>query len=289
MPTVIRRYDGHLAKHLGDGLLVYFGYPVAHEDDAQRAVRAGLEIVAAIQQARPSTLRETVIACLFRSASAFTPVSSSSGRSAVGEKARDPGDLGETPNIAARLQGKAEPDTLVISAATYRLVPACSSVRTSGYRHSKASPLLCLCIASSGRVRAQNRFEVAISTGLTPLIGRDLELGLLRERWRAGQRRRRASSVAQWRGRDWQIPFGTDAQRAGLGRGATRIEFRCSPYHQNSAFYSIIEHLQRLLQFQREDTPQTKLTKLQQVLGDLSLPPGRYPAATSGLAVVAPA
>jgi predicted ATPase len=174
--------------------------------------------------------------------------------------------MGETPNIAARIQGLAEPDTVVLSAATQRLVAGLFE-----YQHLGSQPLKGISIPLSlyrvvQESGAQNRFEVAVSTGLTPLVGRDLEIGLLRERW------------TQAKGGEGQVILLSG--EAGIGKsrlvqtlkehvtaeGATRIEFRCSPYHQNSAFYPIIEHLQRLLQFAREETPQTKLTKLQHAL-----------------------
>ena len=117
-----------------------------------------------------------------------------------------------------------------------------------------------------GESAAQSRFEVAVGTGLTPLVGREEELGLLQRRWT--QAKEGAGQVVLLSG---EAGIGKSRlvqalKEQVLAEGATRIEFRCSPYHQNSAFYPIIDHLQRLLQFAQNDTPQAKLAKLQQAL-----------------------
>jgi class 3 adenylate cyclase len=260
--AVIDHYEGHIAQHLGDGLLVYFGYPAAHEDDAQRAVRTALGIVEAIQQLSFPTI------VLPRPLQVRIGVHT--GLVVVGEigsrEKREMLALGETPNIAARIQGLAEPDSVVVSAATQRLVAGLFEYQDLGPQALKGITLPLSLYRVMQESKAQSRFEVAVSTGLTPLVGRDLEVGLLRERW------------TQAKGGEGQVILLSG--EAGIGKsrlaqtlkeqvmaeGATRIECRCSPYHQNSAFYPIIEHLQRLSQFAREDAPQTKLTKLQHAL-----------------------
>src|SRR5262249_15513184 len=176
---VVRRYDGQIAQHLGDGLLVYFGYPVAHEDDAQRAVRAALAIVRAI---RESPLLNTQLQHPIQ-----VRIGIHSGLVVVGEigssDKREILALGETPNLAARIQGQAEPDMVVISAATYRLVEGLFDCENRGQPALKgvSTPLTLYRVVKEGE--AQSRFEVAVRTGLTPLVGRDHEVGLLRERW----------------------------------------------------------------------------------------------------------
>src|SRR5713226_438203 len=265
---VIGRYDGHIAQYLGAGVLVYFGYPAAHEDDAQRAVRAGLAIVGALREAplQKARLQQPL---QVRIGIHTGPVVV--GEMGGGEK-REQLALGETPNIAARVQALAEPDTVLLSAATQRLVVGLFACEARGPQTLKgiSTPLALYRVVRESE--AQSRFEVAVSAGLTPLVGRDLEVGLLRERW------------AQAKGGDGQVVLLSG--EAGIGKsrlvqtlkeqviseGATRIEFRCSPYHQNSALYPIIEHLQRLLQFQREESPQAKLEKLQQALARYRFP-----------------
>src|SRR5713226_672464 len=179
---VLDRYDGHIAQYLGDGVLVYFGYPLAHEDDAQRAVRAGLGIIEALQQAQ---VQPPVGA--HSCAPLHVRIGIHTGLVVVGEigssEKREMLALGETPNIAARVQGLAEPDTVVISAATQRLVAGLFDCQDLGPRGLKgiSPPVWGDRVSSEGK--AQSRFEVAVSAGLTPLIGRDHEMGLLAERW----------------------------------------------------------------------------------------------------------
>jgi hypothetical protein len=174
--------------------------------------------------------------------------------------------VGETPNIAARLQEIAEPNTVVISAATHRLVEGYFTYRDLGAQSLKgiSAPVSVYQVLSESGI--QSRFEIAIASGLTPMVGREQELGLLLERWE--QAKQGAGQVVLLSG---EAGIGKSRlvqalKEQVMAEGATRIEFRCSPYHQHSAFYPIIEHLQRLLQFQRDDTPQAKLAKLQQAL-----------------------
>jgi class 3 adenylate cyclase/predicted ATPase len=281
----IRRFDGYLARYVGDGLLVYFSYPQAHEDDTQRAVRAGLGIVAALP-ALNTQLRQTVET--IHELPLRVRIGIHTGLVVVGDMGgggyRDPlAVVGETPNIAARVQGIAEPDTVVISAATYRLVQGLFECQGRGPQELKgvSTPVpVYRVLQESG---AQSRFEATVRTGLTPLVGRDLEIGLLRERWQR---------TAQGAG---QVVLLSGEPGIGKSRlvqtikeyvsaeGATRIEFRCSPYHQNSAFYPIIEHLQRLLQFTPHDPPQTKVAKLSQLLASYRFPQADTPSLLASL------
>jgi class 3 adenylate cyclase len=171
---VIARYEGHIAQYLGDGVLVYFGYPVAHEEDAVRAVRSGLEIVTAVREL------------------AYTPplqvrIGIHTGPVVVGEigagERTERLALGETPNIAARVQGVAEPNTVFISQATSRLVQGFFTCETLGLQSLKnvSAPLELYRVQGEGE--AHTRFEVSVQKGLTPLVGRESELGMLRQRW----------------------------------------------------------------------------------------------------------
>ncbi|MBI3801633.1 MAG: AAA family ATPase, partial [Deltaproteobacteria bacterium] len=271
---VISRFDGHLAKYLGDGLLVYFGYPVAHEDDAQRAVRAGLGIVEAMQHLN-AQLQPTVGAT--HASPLHVRIGIHTGLVVAGEMGsgdtREPlAIVGETPNIAARLQEIAVPDTVVFSTATYRLIQGYFKCQDLGLHVLKGitTPVpVYQVLRESG---AQSRSEVVAATGLTPLVGREQEVGLLLERWE--------------RVKDGEGQVVLLSGEAGIGKsrlvqelkelvardGYTRIEFRCSPYYQNTAFYPVIDHLQRLLQLRREDSPAEKLDKLEQALQAYGLP-----------------
>ncbi|MBI3248069.1 MAG: AAA family ATPase [Deltaproteobacteria bacterium] len=278
--AVIQRYEGHIAQYLGDGLLVYFGYPAAHEDDAQRAVRAGLEIIAAMAKQVPSPpvgegQGEGVVG-VHGDTSLQVRLGIHTGPVVVGEigsgAKREQLALGETPNVAARLQGLADPNTIVLSSATQRLVAGLFDCQDLGAQPLKgiATPLTLYRVL--GASAAQSRLDAIMPTGLTPLVGREEELALLQRRW------------TQTTDREGQVVLLSGEPGIGKSRlvrelreraeqdHAMRLEFRCSPYYQNSALYPIIEHLHRLLHWQKEDTPQTKLAKLHTTLACYRFP-----------------
>ena len=178
--TVIARYDGHIAQYLGDGLLVYFGYPQAHEDDAQRAVWAGLGLLEAVAALSPSLPLPPGERLSVRLGAHTGPVVVD----AVGTASRRESlALGETPNIAARLQSLADPDTLIISATTQALVQGYFRCQALGSHTLRGVPRPIDLYEVQGASGAQSRFEVAAARGLTPLVGRQEELGLLQQRW----------------------------------------------------------------------------------------------------------
>jgi class 3 adenylate cyclase/predicted ATPase len=267
--AVIQRFDGHIAQYLGDGLLVYFGYPQAHEDDARRAVRTGLGIVEMLGalNARLAQHQGVHLAVRIGIHTGLVVVGEMGGGSRQEQLA-----LGETPNIAARLQGLAAPDTVVISPATFRLVRGYFTCQELGAHPLKglAAPLQAYRIL--GESAAQSRLDAAGATGLIPLVGRDSEVALLLERWTQSQ------------DGTWQVVLLRG--EAGIGKsrlvevlrerarsvGATRIVFRCFPYHQNSALYPVIDHLQRFLQWQRDEAPEAKFDTLERVLRTYRLP-----------------
>jgi predicted ATPase/class 3 adenylate cyclase len=270
---VIQRYDGHIAQHLGDGLLVYFGYPVAHEDDAQRAVRAGLEILASLQPLN-AQLPPTVRARLPHPVQVRIGVHT--GLVVIGEigsmDKREILALGETPNIAARVQGQAAPDQVVISAVTYHLVEGLFDCEDRGRPELKGvvTPLTLYRVVKAGE--AQSRFQVVVRKGLTPLVGREHEHGLLRERWervKDGEGQVVLLSGEPGIGKSRLVEVLKDTvEREGTGC----LELRCSPYAQNSALYPVIEHIQCILHFQADETPETKLEKLQRTLAGSRFP-----------------
>jgi class 3 adenylate cyclase/predicted ATPase len=267
--TVIRSFEGYLAKYIGDGLLVYFGYPLAHEDDAQRAVRTALGIVESIQHLsfptvqlpRPLQVRIGIHTGLVVA-----------GEMGVGDQPEPLAIVGETPNIAARLQEMAAPNTVVISGATRRLVQGLFDCQDRGPQELKGLSIPLPVYRVVGESGAQSRFEVAIRTGLTPLIGRVHEMEFLQKRWEKAEQGEGQAVMLSGEpgiGKSRLVQQLTEQ----LGHeGVTRIEFRCSPYHQNSALYPIIDHLQRLLRFAREDSPATKLEKLQHTLSHYHFP-----------------
>jgi class 3 adenylate cyclase/predicted ATPase len=267
--TAIKRFDGHLAKYLGDGLLIYFGYPVAHEDDAQRAVRAGLEIIRAIREQGIEYRRQknengigTQHAAPLQVRIGIHTGLVVAGEMGAGDTREPLAIVGETPNLAARLQGLAEPNTVVLSAATHRLVRGYIDCRSLGTQTLKGLSTPVEVYEVHGESRIQSRFELAVTTGLTPLVGREDEVRLLVKRWEKAKEGQ--GQVVLLRG------------EAGIGKSRlaravreriapephTWLTVHCSPFHQNSAFYPIIEVLQRVLAFRPDDPPEEKLGKL---------------------------
>jgi class 3 adenylate cyclase len=272
---VIQRFEGNIAQYLGDGLLVYFGYPQAHEDDAQRAVRDGLGIVEAMGRlnarlhrrigARPAVPLQVRLGIH----TGLVVVGQIGGGGRHEQLA-----LGETPNLAARLQGLADPDTLVISAATHRLVQGLFKYRDLGLHTLKGVSTPVPVYRILGESGAQSRLEAASSTGLTPLVGREQEVGLLLERWAwakdgLGQVVLLSGEAGIGKSRLVQV-----LKEHVAGEPHFRWECRCSPYYQNSPLYPVIDLIQRALQFQRDDPPETKLGRLEKVLAQyhFSLP-----------------
>src|SRR5262245_8128659 len=268
---VIARYEGHIAQYLGDGLLVYFSYPQAHEDDAQRAVRAGLGMVEAMGQLNTHLAQERGVQLEVR-------LGVHTGLVVVGEVGggtrQEQLALGETPNVAARLQGIAAPNTVVISATTLPLLGdffACRSLcphRLKGI----VQPIEVYQVLSERTARS--RLEAAGRTGLTPLVGREAEVALLRERWAQvkegfGQVVLLSGEAGIGKSRLVQVL----AEQVAAEPQAWLTPCQCSPYHQNTALYPMIELLERVaLRFEREESPEQKRRKLEGFVVQYGLP-----------------
>src|SRR5215471_14886975 len=258
--AVIQQYAGHIAQYLGDGLLVYFGYPTAHEDDARRAVHTGLGIVQAITTLNIRLAAQYGVHLAVRLGIHTGPVvvgvMGGGGR-------HEHLALGETPNVAARLQNLAPANAVVISAATARLVQGAFVLEDLGTHtlHGVAEPM------TISRVRgllALPSPDEEFGTAPVPvLVGREEESGLLRRRWeqsKAGLGQVVCISGEAGIGQSALV----EALRAPVrAEGLLRIAFRCSPYHTNSALYPVITHLEHLLQFEPDDAPATRLAKLE--------------------------
>ena len=281
----VRRFDGFVAKYMGDGVLIYFGYPQAHEDDAERAVRAGLEIVAAITALKSSVPLQTRIGI-------------ATGLVVVGDligsgDAQERGIVGETPNLAARLQGIAEPNMVVIAEGTRRLLGNLFELEDLGAKDLKgiAGPVRAFAALRASSV--EGRFEALHASGLTDLVGREEELELLLRRW--SKAKTGEGQVVLLSG---EAGIGKSRLTAALlerlaSEPHTRLRYFCSPQHTDSAFYPIIGQMERAAGLAHDDTPQAKLDKLDALLAQtstskqdaalfaemLSLPnDGRYPA-----------
>ncbi len=257
--AAINRFGGFVAKYMGDSVLVYFGYPQAHEDDAERAIRAGLSLVEAVGQLTSS--EEATLQVRIGIATGLVV-----GGDLVGQgEAQERGVVGETPNLAARLQALAPPGAVVVSENTRRLLGGLFDVADLGCCELKgfAEPMRMFQVLGEGR--SESRFDALHATGLLPLVGREQELALLLDRWERA------------RGGDGQVVLLTG--EAGIGKSRLIRAFReqliepCtlltsygSQHYTNTALYPIVSWFERTAGFTRDDRPEQKLKKLEAVL-----------------------
>ena len=286
--AVIKHFGGYIGRFMGDGLLVYFGYPQAHEDDAERAVRAGLDIVAKVGQlllpsGEPLQVRVGI-------ATGLVVVGETIGEGSAQEQAV----FGETPNLAAHLQQLAAPNSVLVAASTHRLLGGAFVCADLGRDEVKGKSKPVTAWRIIGECVVESRFEAIRPKRLTRFVGRQEQLSRLLNFWE--QAKRGAGQVMLLCG------------EPGIGKSRTsnafldsiaeephiKIRYQCSPHHTNSPFFPVINQLERAARFEREDLPNTKLDKLEAVLsqaGDasladaplyaalLSIPSGaRYPA-----------
>ena len=254
----VGRFGGFVAKYMGDGVLIYFGYPQAHEDDAERAVRTGLELVAAVSNLKTH-------------ADLQTRVGIATGLVVVGDligsgEAQERGIVGETPNLAARLQGVAEPNSVVIAESTRKLVGNLFELEDLGEQNLKGIAGSVRAWAALRESSAEGRFEAMHATGLTDLVGREEELDLLLRRW--SKAKTREGQVVLLSG---EAGIGKSRLTAALlerlaSEPYTRLRYFCSPQHTDSALYPIISQMERAAGFAHDDNGQAKLDKLDAVL-----------------------
>jgi class 3 adenylate cyclase len=256
---VVAGFDGFVANYMGDGVLVYFGYPRAHEDDAERAVRAGLGLIDAVSRLD------------VKSAQLQAHVGIATGLVVVGDligegSAQQQSVVGETPNLAARLQALAEPDAVVIAAGTRRLVGDLIEYRDLGTVEVKGIAGAVPAWQVRGPSTVSSRFEALRGSALSPLIGRDEEIDLSLRRW------------ARAKAGDGQVVLISGEPGIGKSRITTALEERlraepylrlgyfCSPYHQDSPLFPFIDQLSRAAGFARDDPPAVRLEKLEALL-----------------------
>jgi class 3 adenylate cyclase len=281
----VQRFGGFVAKYMGDGVLVYFGYPRAQEDDAERAVRAGLELVSAIGDLKTYAALQTRVGI-------------ATGLVVVGDlvgsgEAQERGIVGETPNVAARLQAIAESNTVVIAESTRKLLGGLFDLQDLGAQDLKGidSPVRAWTALRPASI--ESRFEALHAGRLIDLVGREEELEILSRRWA-----RAKTSEGQVVLISGEAGIGKSRLTAALlerlsTEPHTRLRYFCSPQHTDSALHSPIGQIERAAGFTHEDTPQAKLDKLDALLAQsstsahdaalladmLSLPnDGRYPA-----------
>jgi class 3 adenylate cyclase/predicted ATPase len=281
---VVSRFGGFVAKYMGDGVLVYFGYPEAHEDDPERAVRAGLDLVASIARLKSHSPLQTRVGI----ASGLVVVGDLIGSGASQEQAI----VGKTPNLAARLQSLAEPNAVVIAESTHKLLGDLFEYQDLGAKDLKGlgEPTHAWAVIRASSL--ESRFDALHASGLTQLVGRQEELDLLLRRW---------AKVTEGEGQVILISgepgIGKSRLMAALSERLaaephTRLRYFCSPQRTDSALYPIINQLERVAGFSYDDSIEAKLKKLDVLLAKsltpatdaallaelLSLPnDGRYP------------
>lgn len=281
----VRRFGGFVARYMGDGVLIYFGYPAAHEDDAERAVRAGLALVdavATLPAPEPVQVR----------------VGAATGMVVVGDlvgsgkgQARD--IVGEAPNLAARLQAIAEPNSVVIAEATRDLLGNLFELRDLGPKELKGitGPVKAFAVLRASSV--ESRFEAMHAGGMTALVGREEEFELLKRRWATAKTGEGQVVLISGEAGIGKSRLSAALMEAIAAEPHTRLRYFCSPQHTDSAFYPLIGQFERAADFAHGDTSRTKLDKLDALLAQtatsrqdaallaeiLSLPnDGRYPA-----------
>ena len=254
----VQRFDGFVAKYMGDGVLIYFGYPQAHEDDAERAVRAGLELVTSVGALKTHAPLQTRVGI----ATGLVVVGDLIGSGASQEQAI----VGETPNLAARLQGVAEPNSVVIAESTRRLIGNLFELEDLGAKDLKgiAGPARAWAVLRASS--AEGRFEAMHATELTDLVGREEEFDLLLRRW--SKAKTGEGQVVLLSG---EAGIGKSRLTAALlerlaSEPYTRLRYFCSPQHTDSALYPIISQMERAAGFAHDDSGQAKLDKLDTVL-----------------------
>ena len=260
LSEIVGRHSGFVASRLGNSVLVLFGYPAAHEHDAERAIHAGLELCAAVRTLSPDA--DVPMRCRVGVATGMVIVGDLVG---AGEVA-DHGIVGDTPDLAVRLQSSAQPDTVTIEPTTWRLIGNLFDCHELGAldTNNDTEPIRRWLVLGESAVAS--RFEALRGSKLTPLVGRDEEIDLLLRRW------------ARAKAGDGQIVLVSG--EAGLGKSRItaeleerlqaephlRLRYFCSPYHQDSALFPIIDQLSRAAGFARDDPPASKLEKLEALL-----------------------
>jgi predicted ATPase/class 3 adenylate cyclase len=253
-------FDGFVAEFRGDGILAYFGYPRAHEDDAERTVRAALDIAGAV--ARLKTVAEEPLSVRIGIATGLVVVGDRGGEDVM----RDHTVIGETPNLAARLQALAEPGEVVIAASTRRLLGDLFPLRDLGHHKVKGITEPIAAWAVEGVSSSGSRFEAIHAAALTELIGRENELDFLLERQRFA-----------WKGNGQVVLISGEA---GIGKSRlaaaleekigdqphTLLQYQCSPHYSNSALYPFIAQLERAVGFKAHDTSDERFAKLEALL-----------------------
>ena len=263
---VISRYEGYVARYMGDGMLVYFGYPHAHEDAAERALRAGLSILERVRRL------ETADGLRLQ-----TRIGVATGLVVVGEtvgqaSSREQVVMGETPNLAARLQAIAEPDELVIADSTRHLAPGVFEFCDLGEFSLKGFDEVQRAWRVAAVHDAESRFEAHRSSRTLPLVGREQELDLLLERWRQARLGEGQMVLLTGEAGIGKSRISQALLDAVAAQSHVRVRYQCSPYHQDSPLYPTIQHLSRAASITGEESNDEALDKLDAMLAKVGKP-----------------
>jgi class 3 adenylate cyclase/predicted ATPase len=263
---LVARYEGHVAKFLGDGVLAFFGWPRAYEDQAERAVRAGISAAEAVANLKGED--NQALAARVGIATGQVVIGDIVGEAATEQDAV----VGETPNLAARLLEVASPGQVVINSITRQLIGDALNLEEIGTHQLKGFKNPVAAWRVVGEPASETRSETARSRSLTHFVGREHEIGLLKNAWQLSK-----EGVGQVVMISGEPGIGksrlADALSSELDEnGYTRITIGCSPYHTNSALFPVIVHLERVLRLHNEDGADAKLAKMEEALLGFSLP-----------------
>jgi class 3 adenylate cyclase len=256
----VARYQGHVAKFMGDGVIVYFGYPKAHEDEAERSVRAGLNIVDGIAALEPAA--GAPLACRIGIATGQVVVGHLIGEGAAQEEAV----TGETPNLAARLQGIAEPGQVVVSQATRNLLGKLFEAEDLGPQSLKGFQDEVGAWRILSEQAVESRFEAVRGETMTQLVGRKQELALLLDRWERTKDRDGQAILLSGEAGVGKSHLARALYQALTDENHTLLRYQCSPHHTNSVLHPFIAHLARAARFAEADSAEAKLDKLEALL-----------------------
>jgi predicted ATPase/class 3 adenylate cyclase len=267
--SAIDAHDGHIAQYIGDGVLAYFGYPRAHEDDAVRAVLAGLAVISTLRQANDRLEAEKGVRLHLR-------IGIETGLVVAGEigagSSRDrQAVVGETPNLAARLQSLAPPDSVIVGPATERLIQGSFFLENLGRHELKGVSVPIHTYRVLAQTDAVDSFEIRAGRGLTPLIGRTAELDMVKQRWKQSC--------------DGEMRCVLLVGEPGIGKSRTLrafrdsiggdvyeiISFHCSSYYRNSPFWPVLQRLQRAFRLDPATFAESDAARLEATLGALGV------------------